>query len=873
MTHKPLFAERFNNLKDLTEQPSGYLRFLIEKNEEKTRKRNPGNRRSQHQIPTIFLHLHNDTPESLQKAKQLFLEEWNADHSNPKNFHYWNSEKFLHCDRWMCATIMSQLLIFFDWLACKGVFTEKEINTIAEEAVNVMHRNVEPHLLGRGEYPLLHEPINQNIAMLCGMLYAGFLFGYKWKKNTYAQRLYTHAKSVYQDTIGQFPSSGYDGDGMTYMREITLSCMTLCTAILEEADGSDWYFRRFAPNNVSLADLNKKQFGFVHYGGWSMPAGRYGYIRNWCTFQLSYAGLKTGDPRYLQAAKRDCTEDYSYETPWTSAEIPLALLWYPKELNEAISNQELPIEPETGCIPDSWAAFADKKSAMNLRAMWLPGKAPNYFMDAYGSPLIISGVEQWSTSNCVQPGTESWGFESWHTPPGTLQFYSHLPNLQAACVETTASYPPAAEVEFALRTFFKLSTDTFLISDRYSSKKTEGILQLAVAVNPEIDNSNVLIKGSNGSTLNLSAAEGSFNNHDEKQNSRRMKPESSVIHCHNKNGHFDILHCASPKNIKRKSAIQPIRNDLVHVEYDETRQDILLYGSGEQRTIGSLQTDAAAAVTDGEVTNLLNVRRAENNQKARIHTNTPVDICFKPEKIIIDKLGYGDFAWLWLCGGFAGIRCGNTLSISARFNKDIEFHIKGNFNTLLVNGVEQTFLRENNRLIFTIHEKKTNQTIADKLQTASQSSAAGTIIDTIKDAATSMSFECIPILRKLLSWDAAPKAGLRFPNMTEATNVRGRAAYTLMLLGAAEAIPDLEALIEMEFQYPYTDNETKNKPHWKSSKEWDRQFHGSTARVAALDALTKLDGKSAADTIKKILKNDIIPHSQEAALKALKILT
>jgi hypothetical protein len=369
--------------------------------------------------------------------------------------------------------MLAQLLILWDWLAAAGAWTQAEIDSAANEALDVAEAYLEPHLKSRGHMPFLPDPINQTAACVCGLLYVGYMFGRKWRKEPRAQRMYACARNLLPDCIGQYPANGYDTDGFTYLRHIHLQVHTLAVALLEEVEGADWYHQKFAPHNHSLADLNAMQLDFVMPSGYAWPLGRYGYIKSWNLFNQSFAARRTGDPRYLQVARRD-NDTYDFKSPWLGMDIPLALLWYPLELDEQISRDMKPVPQKRRVIEDSWAVFTNDSDRMLAVMTWTLGKAPHFFFEAHGSPLILGGSESWPSSNGVQCEPDKWGAKSWLTPAGKLQRYCDIPGLQTAYVETTPTYPKEVGVTCATRTFINCD-EGLVISDRFTSASSSAV--------------------------------------------------------------------------------------------------------------------------------------------------------------------------------------------------------------------------------------------------------------------------------------------------------------------------------------------------------------------------------------------------------------
>lgn len=829
----------------------------------------------------VLLHLLEGTPEALAQAKQAFLMEWSHGQDLDRRTHYWNSHQFRVGDRWICAAMLAQLLILWDWLAAAGAFSEEEIDAVAAEALDVVEAHLEPHNKGRGHMPLLQDPINQNAAVVAGMLYAGYMFGSKWRQAQRAQRLYASARNLLADCIGQFPGNGYDSDGMTYARHIHMQVYTLAVALLEEVEGGDWYHRKFAPFGNSLADLNARQLDFVAPSGWSWPLGRYGYIKSWNLFCQSFAARRTNDPRYLQVARRD-NDLYDFKSPWLGMDLPLGLLWYPTELDQGITREMPPIKPRRGVQADSWAIFTGDGDRMLAVATWLPGKAPHFFLEAHGSPLILSGCEMWATSNGVQCEPAQWGWSSWMNPAGELRRYCDIPGLQAAYIETTPSYPKSVAVQRATRVFAAFD-DGMIVSDRFSSASQEPVIwQAAAWKDTQIQGAVAKVRGLNDVTLRAVSAAGEWRFRLTPERKMRMETVESTemgmleLEAPAGKGEFDVLldwgQGATSAELSRERAdLLAIRDRKMHGEGVagsaqaglkgvERTSLLLLPGMAGLRNIGAYQTDADVALlyNDGRLC-LAGARSLRTGEEERVWASTPVDVTLHDHAYWISGLTYGQFITLRGPGHFVCIRMGNGLEVWGRSATPLRMYLRVEALAGQINGRPVELSVQDGWTVLEIPNTSTEAALAGKrLTEAVQKGATTGIIRALHEVQQAMAWECAPVVRSLLAWDQSPEPALpNSPLQTEATYVRLEAAAAALCMGDRAAVPDLVQLLLAEARRDYA-----------QTNAWGAKWWGFPTRSVTLEALMILHGTEVLAVLDEVQKLEVSPHGVDAIGRA-----
>jgi hypothetical protein len=868
-----LFDDDFQRLRAKLVKPTGYLKELYDLMVvHSTIDREATGTRVAYVPSAVMLGLLDGSKEAIAQARKDFLVEWQDGHSlsrDPKNpIHYWNSPTFKTNDRWISAAILVQLLILWDWLAEAGAWSEAEIEAHAESALGVLESFIEPHLKGRGHMPILHDPINQGAAMSAGLLYGGYLFGTKWRQDARAVRMYGRGRNLLADHIGQYMTSGYDGDGFTYLRYIHLQCFTLGVALLEDVEGGDWYHREFAPHQISLAWLNERQFDFIGPSGCSWPLGRYGYVKTWNVFNLAYASKRTGDARYLQTSKRD-NENYRFDSPWLRMEIPLALLWYPETLNDTITRQPLAIHPIQECLPDSWATFYEPESRMQALSVWMRGKVPHFVLEAGGSPLLPGGGNAWSDANGVQPGEFDYDLQGWMLPAGKLIRHGFLPACGAAATETTPAYPPKAEVSFSSRAVLHLPPGLMVISDRFETTRAQApFWQGRVLKGSSAVGGVVTLAGREGVTGRLASADGDLSI--VPSGLKRLEHEvlgwleTDFLRIAGRPGKsaFDVVVSWDPA---RTPSIKREREDLLSFQEGDKSFSILLPArepSGLRR-IGAYETDAAMAVLEGSGRlALFGVRVLRDASGERAWSDVPLNLEIDPEGLAIEDLGYGNFLSYRAQNTFVGIKRGNGLEIYARTPRNFSVRVRGKIVGAVINDVpvDDRELEGWTRVEVPAWKSPAGDLLAELR--AAVSADSDTLIPLLNRIRAAMLQEAIPEVRELLTWDGSKILHAGEHRVTESSHVRMEVARTLAVLGDAGAIDPLIALVERELATVYN-----------PTSKWGAQFVGSSARVVAIEALIFLHAAKFVPVIDRIKPEEGVPHVQDILIRAREILS
>ncbi len=877
--HQPLFNDELNVLlKHLQsaspDESAGFLSQLTALFRELANPEVTAEAESWYLPHRIVLALADGSPTALNQARGDFLREWrHGAELGRGDVHWWNSRGFLSSDRWIAGAMAAQLLILFDWLAAREVWTEVEIDEIADEALAAMEGSIMPHLRGRGTFPVAHAPINQNNAMAAGLLIAGYMFGYKWRGRQEARRLFGFAKLLYGDLLGQFLTEGYDGDGMTYMRLIHPSCFVLMAALLEETTGEDWYFRRFQPGGHSLAATLARQLDLITPGGWSWPLGRYGYIRQWNCFMLSFAARRSGDPRYLIALKRDLSE-CRFNTPWLGMDLPLALLWYPEKIDHRVAEETWP-EPESWCQADAWAALYADDALAGL--VWHAGKMPTFFLEADKQQVIFSGGETWDNCNCVQPPPNERIDSDWLAGGGRPHWFARLPSLSGVMVETGANYPATAGVESATRGALMINGFGLFMRDQIAAATSKAwTWQALTRADSRIEGRTAVIGSASYPPARILFRQGEASL-DQKAGrivyleGAKNAPQTAMLEnsVRGRNPKFDVWvsWAKDSVSIKDTDSAEPDETRALSIAAD-SRQCLILPPrpeNGAMRQLGELTTDAAAAVTHDTAVCLLATRQC----RGPVYTwsSSPVDIEIGCEQVVVDRLGYGDFLSLRCEDGDLLLRVGNGLEVWRCGFPRHALRIGGRFDPVVVDGVEVSARHDGDWTVLgqmpdhAGHRPDIEEAI-QKLQAVeeldqhdkTQLQRVIQLVQTVKRRGCRTAVPALCRLIMLCLEDGLGDKDDRAQALTEA-------AHALGVIGDQSTIPVLLDVLR----------QTRPMEESGRTRPWSEQWWLSGPRVALCDALLLLEGREVLEELRATRDGEMNPHMQSMSQRVEKV--
>lgn len=301
--------------------------------------------------------------------------------------HSWNDPNFFRMHFWISAAMAAHIALALDWTAEGGGFRPDEVREIGRRFVDGFWEHVYPHLKGRGRAPIYMEPMNQDSAMVAGCLMVGHLFGEKWDADPRAKRMYADARVLAGNLLGQFFRTGFDNDGFTYMRVIQPPVLCLIAMIVEEVEGRDFFFARFAPSDFSIALFMEKLQRFHLPSGSSFPHGRYGYVREWNLYSQAYAARKTGEAHYLERALESGQRHYI--TPWVAMDLPLAVVFAPYGGEAGAPRDGYRPVYESWHDEEIWSNLADAESRVFAQLSWRIGQHGTVIAEQDGERAVV----------------------------------------------------------------------------------------------------------------------------------------------------------------------------------------------------------------------------------------------------------------------------------------------------------------------------------------------------------------------------------------------------------------------------------------------------------------------------------------------------
>ena len=294
---------------------------------------------------------------------------------------------------WCFAFPHARWALYFQWLGSMGAWDADEERSLAEEFVSQAFTNFH---FGMRTKPDPECVDNQTMSLCFCNALVGLLFKGAPLHSAVAERMYGEGLRRLPGMIGGMPSSGYSGEGSTYMDAVVGPAIPFLVELLEATQGGDWFNRTLEPAGGSAAAICRMIAREWMPNGLVLPWDHYGYqlpMRS-C---VAYAAHKTGDPFYFDLLENHASYSHDGMVGWGFDDLIWTLVWWPGE-RPAAHARVFPswAEPELG------AALVSQDSQLYLMQMWdhsepvYPSRShvnPNsVVLSAYGVPLSVDGI-------------------------------------------------------------------------------------------------------------------------------------------------------------------------------------------------------------------------------------------------------------------------------------------------------------------------------------------------------------------------------------------------------------------------------------------------------------------------------------------------
>ena len=298
-------------------------------------------------------------------------------------FHFW-CFSFPHA-RWS---------LYFQWLDALGAWDADEARALREQFVLFQFDNF---FYGMRTKPEPECVDNQTMSLCFSNALVGHLFSEGPAASATAARMKAEGLRRLPDMLGGMPSSGYSGEGSTYMDYVVGPCIPFLVEYLERVSGGDWFARPLPPHGGSGAGVLQMIAREWMPSGLLLPWDHYGYslpVRS----SIAYAAHRTGDPTYQELLETHASWNHSISIGWGYDDLVWALIWWPDTPSRAPGKKLF----GSWANADVGAALVSADTNLYLMQMWdestpkVPTRAhvnPNALvLSAYGSPLTVDGV-------------------------------------------------------------------------------------------------------------------------------------------------------------------------------------------------------------------------------------------------------------------------------------------------------------------------------------------------------------------------------------------------------------------------------------------------------------------------------------------------
>ncbi len=289
---------------------------------------------------------------------------------------------------WCFAFPHARWSLYFHWLSQMGVWDPDEEKKIREELLTFQYINFFYGMRTKPE----PECVDNQTMSLC---FSNALLGHLFSKSAIAKRMYVDGIRRLPSLIGGIPTSGYSGEGSTYMDYVVGPSIPFIVELLERTEGGDWFSKSLPPHGGSAESVCRMIAHEWMPNGLLLPWDHYGYAIPMRSC-IAFAASRSDDPFYCELLERQANWSYDQSIGWGYDDLVWSLIWWPEKKQKRAKFASWN-EPEVG------AALVSDDSQLCLMQMWdestpvYPTRAhvnPNsLILSAYGSPLTIDGVK------------------------------------------------------------------------------------------------------------------------------------------------------------------------------------------------------------------------------------------------------------------------------------------------------------------------------------------------------------------------------------------------------------------------------------------------------------------------------------------------
>ncbi len=294
---------------------------------------------------------------------------------------------------WCFAFPHAKWSLYFQWLCTLDAFDDAEAAEIAEQLIEYHFVNF---LYGLRTKPEPECVDNQALSLAL----SATLLGHVFTQPPYTSRMATIIRDEglrrLPGILGDMPSSGYSGEGSSYMDCVNGPAVALAVELLERITGeSNLLHRPFTTNGATPYAVLQMVAREWMPGGLLLPWDNYGYQFG-VRAPLAYAAHKTGETVFSDILHHEALWSYDIGTGWAYDDLPWTLIWWPHHEHTA-----------TSATPRSWfqaqvgGALVSDNRQLYAMQMWdastpvVPTRAhvnPNAVVfNAYGLPLSADG--------------------------------------------------------------------------------------------------------------------------------------------------------------------------------------------------------------------------------------------------------------------------------------------------------------------------------------------------------------------------------------------------------------------------------------------------------------------------------------------------
>jgi hypothetical protein len=260
-------------------------------------------------------------PEDIARARQIVFTY--LDKLDPMSFC-----SGLQFHFWCFAFPHAKMALYAQWLGTIGAFSAAEQERIREQLVAYHFINF---YYGMRTKPEPECVDNQTLSLCLSTTIVGRLFSQGDGASRMAEIMLRDGLRRLPSLLADLPTSGYTGEGSSYMDCVNGPAVPLAVEVLERITGeSDLLYQPLGPRGAQPVNVLRMVARSCMPGGLLLPWDNYGYqfgVRS----TLAYGARRTREPIFARVLENECIWTYDIGIGWAYDDLVWTLIWWPED--------------------------------------------------------------------------------------------------------------------------------------------------------------------------------------------------------------------------------------------------------------------------------------------------------------------------------------------------------------------------------------------------------------------------------------------------------------------------------------------------------------------------------------------------------------